>query len=56
MILRMFPKAATPMEVIPIAVSILGPWDPNSGNTGLDARQRKAQRHPVKLACLQGNT
>lgn len=56
MILRVFPKAATPMEVIHTAVSILGPWDPDSGNTGLVARQRIAQRHTVILACGLGNT
>ena len=44
MILRMFPKAATPMEVLRTAVSSLGHWDPDSGNTRLDASLRKAQR------------
>ncbi len=44
MILRMFPKAATPMEVLRTAVSSMGHWDPDSGNTGLDASLRKAQR------------
>lgn len=44
MILRMFPNAATPMEVLRTAVSSLGHWDPDSGNTRLDASLRKAQR------------
>lgn len=44
MILRMFPKAATPMEVLRTAVSSLGHWDPDSGNIRLDASLRKAQR------------
>lgn len=44
MILRMFPKAATPMEILRTAVSSLGHWDPDSGNTRLDASLRKAQR------------
>ena len=44
MILRMFPHAATPMEVLRTAVSSLGHWDPDSGNTRLDACLRKAQR------------
>lgn len=44
MILRMFPHAATPMEVLRTAVSSLGHWDPDSGNTRLDASLRKAQR------------
>ncbi|MCC6728217.1 MAG: citrate synthase [Chthonomonadales bacterium] len=44
MILRMFPKHATPMEVVRTAVSSLGHWDPDSGNTRLDACLRKAIR------------
>jgi citrate synthase len=44
MILRMFPKTVTPMEVLRTAVSSLGHWDPDSGNTRLDASLRKAQR------------
>ena len=52
MILRMFPKTATPMEVIRTAVSSLGHWDPDSGNTGLDARLRKAQRLTLRIPLL----
>ncbi len=52
MILRMFPKAATPMEVIRTAVSSLGHWDPDSGNTGLDACLRKAQRLALRIPLL----
>jgi citrate synthase len=52
MILRMFPKAATPMEVIRTAVSSLGHWDPDSGNTGLDASLRKAQRLTERIPLL----
>jgi citrate synthase len=44
MILRMFPRTATPMEVLRTAVSSMGHWDPDSGNTRLDACLRKAQR------------
>jgi citrate synthase len=44
MILRMFPRAATPMEVLRTAASSMGHWDPDSGNTRLDACLRKAQR------------
>jgi len=44
MILRMFPRVATPMEVLRTAVSSMGHWDPDSGNTRLDACLRKAQR------------
>lgn len=52
MILRMFPKAATPMEVIRTAVSSLGHWDPDSGNTALDACLRKAQRLTLRIPLL----
>lgn len=52
MILRMFPKAATPMEVLRTAVSSLGHWDPDSGNTRLDACLRKAQRITERLPLL----
>jgi citrate synthase len=52
MILRMFPKAATPMEVLRTAVSSLGHWDPDSGNTGLDACLRKAIRITERLPQL----
>ncbi len=52
MILRMFPKAATPMEVLRTAVSSLGHWDPDSGNTRLDACLRKAIRLTERLPLL----
>ncbi|WP_205749276.1 citrate/2-methylcitrate synthase [Desulfopila sp. IMCC35008] len=52
MIMRMFPKAATPMEVIRTAVSSLGHWDPDSGNTRLDACMRKAQRLTLRIPLL----
>jgi citrate synthase len=52
MILRMFPKAVTPMEVIRTAVSSLGHWDPDSGNTRLDASLRKAQRLTLRIPLL----
>ncbi|MBN2705555.1 MAG: citrate synthase [Deltaproteobacteria bacterium] len=52
MILRMFPKAATPMEVLRTAVSSLGHWDPDSGNTRLDACLRKAQRITERIPLL----
>jgi citrate synthase len=52
MILRMFPKSATPMEVIRTAVSSLGHWDPDSGNTRLDACLRKAQRLTLRIPLL----
>jgi len=52
MILRMFPKTATPMEVLRTAVSSLGHWDPDSGNTRLDACLRKAQRLTRRIPLL----
>lgn len=52
MILRMFPKAATPMEVLRTAISSLGHWDPESGNTRLDACLRKATRLTERLPLL----
>ncbi|MHB9024465.1 MAG: citrate/2-methylcitrate synthase [Armatimonadota bacterium] len=52
MILRMFPKAATPMEVLRTAISSLGHWDPDSGNTRLDACLRKATRLTERIPLL----
>lgn len=52
MILRMFPHAATPMEVLRTAVSSLGHWDPDSGNTRLDACLRKAQRITERIPLI----
>ena len=52
MILRMFPKHATPMEVLRTAVSSLGHWDPDGGNTRLDASLRKAIRLSERIAQL----
>ena len=52
MILRMFPRTATPMEVLRTAVSSLGHWDPDSGNTRLDACLRKAQRLTERIPLL----
>lgn len=52
MILRMFPHAATPMEVLRTAVSSMGHWDPDSGNTRLDACLRKAQRLTERIPLI----
>jgi citrate synthase len=52
MILRMFPKTATPMEVLRTSVSSLGHWDPDSGNTRLDACLRKAIRLTERIPQL----
>ena len=52
MILRMFPKAATPMEVLRTGVSSLGHWDPDSGVTRHDAVLRKAIRLTTRVPML----
>ncbi|HBT96526.1 MAG TPA: citrate synthase [Desulfobulbaceae bacterium] len=52
MLLRMFPKSSSPMEVLRTAVSSLGHWDPDSGNTALDACLRKAQRLTLRIPLL----
>src|SRR5258706_10815059 len=49
MILRLFPRAATPMEVLRTAVSSLGHYDPDSGNTAHDASLRKAMRLTARI-------
>ncbi len=51
MILRLFPRHATPMEVLRTAVSSLGHYDPDSGNTAQDACLRKA----IRLTCRIGS-
>lgn len=51
-ILRLFPRAATPMEVLRTCVSSLGHWDPDSGNTALDACLRKAVRLTTRIGCI----
>jgi len=51
MILRLFPRAATPMEVLRTAVSSLGHYDPDSGNTTHEACLRKA----IRLTCRIGS-
>jgi citrate synthase len=52
MILRMFPRSASSMEVLRTAVSSLGHWDPDSGNTRLDASLRKAQRLTERIPLI----
>jgi citrate synthase len=52
MILRMFPRTASSMEVLRTAVSSLGHWDPDSGNTRLDASLRKAQRVTERIPLI----
>ncbi len=51
-ILRLFPKQATPMEVLRTSISSLGHWDPDSGNTALDACLRKAVRLTTRIGCI----
>jgi len=52
MILRMFPRDATPMEMLRTAVSSMGHWDPDSGNITLDACLRKAVRLMARIPML----
>ena len=52
MILRLFPRAATPMEVLRTAVSSLGHYDPDSGNTAHDASLRKAMRLTARIGSI----
>ncbi len=52
MILRLFPRHATPMEVLRTAVSSLGHYDPDSGNTSHDACLRKAIRLTARIGSI----
>ncbi|HLF92448.1 MAG TPA: citrate synthase [Planctomycetota bacterium] len=52
MILRLFPRAATPMEVLRTAISSLGHYDPDSGNTAQDASLRKAMRLTARIGSI----
>jgi citrate synthase len=52
MILRLFPRAATPMEVLRTAISSLGHYDPDSGNTSRDACLRKAMRLTARIGSI----
>jgi citrate synthase len=52
MILRLFPRTATPMEVLRTAVSSLGHYDPDSGNTSQEACLRKAIRLTVRIGSI----
>ncbi len=51
-IMRLFPKTATPMEVLRTAVSALGHYDPDSGNHAPDASLRKAMRLTGRLGSI----
>jgi citrate synthase len=51
-ILRLFPKTATPMEVLRTAVSSLGHYDPDSGNHAPDASLRKAMRLTARIGSI----
>lgn len=51
-ILELFPKTATPMEVLRTCVSSLGHYDPDSGNTSWDACVRKAIRLTTRMPSI----
>jgi citrate synthase len=52
MILRLFPRAATPMEVLRTAISSLGHYDQDSGNTSREACLRKALRLTARIGSI----
>jgi len=52
MILRLFPRAATPMEVLRTAISSLGHYHPDSGNTSREASLRKAIRLTARIGSI----
>ena len=52
MLLRLFPRTATPMEVLRTAISSLGHYDPDSGNTTHDASLRKAIRLTNRIGSI----
>jgi citrate synthase len=52
MILRLFPRTATPMEVLRTAISSLGHYDPDSGNTSREACLRKASRLTTRIGSI----
>lgn len=51
-ILKLFPKTATPMEVLRTAISSLGHYDPDSGNTSQEACLRKAMRLTARIGSI----
>lgn len=51
-VLKLFPSAATPMEVLRTATSSLGHFDPDSGNTSREACLRKAVRLTARIMTL----
>jgi citrate synthase len=52
MLLRLFPRTATPMEVLRTAISSLGHYDPDSGNTSPEAVLRKAIRLTNRIGSI----
>jgi citrate synthase len=52
MLLRLFPRAATPMEVLRTAISSLGHYDPDSGNVSREAVLRKAIRLTNRIGSI----
>lgn len=51
-LMSLYPKTATPMEVLRTTISSLGHFDPDSGNTARDACLRKAIRLTSKMATI----
>jgi citrate synthase len=51
-LMKMFPRAAVPMDALRTAVSALGFYDPDQGDNSLEANWRKAARLTAQLATL----
>ena len=55
-LMKSYPPAATPMEVLRTTVSALGHYDEDSGNTALEAVKRKASRLTARIAAIIAGT
>ena len=51
-LLRQFPRTAVPMDALRTAVSLLGFYDPDTGDESLDANRRKAVRLVAQMGTL----
>ena len=50
--MKSFPKAASPMEVLRTAVSMLSMWDPDAQNDGRESNIRKATRLTAQIPTI----
>ena len=51
-LMKMFPRAAVPMDALRTAISALAFYDPDQGNNSLEANRRKAVRLTAQLATV----